>query len=153
MKHPDHIKNDRLYFQLISFKSWFNIYTEIDKVMKRREGIINYNSVELLSLFLLKEIAFLFDEKSPYSISNSVFTVPEINEIQKELMILWNLKKNTIHKILDGVGILNFDSRESIIASAHNFRRISFAEIIEFMKKINELFDLYEKYYIYTIAD
>lgn len=153
MKHPDHIKNDRLYFQLISFKSWFNIYTEIDKVKKKRYGSINYNSVELLSLFLLKEIAFLFDEKSPYSISNSVFTVPEINEIQKELMILWNLKKNTIHKILDGVGILNFDSREDMTASAHYFRRISFAEIIEFMKKINELFNLYEKHYIYTITD
>lgn len=152
MKHPDYIKNDRLYFQLKNFKSWFDMYTEIDKVMNRREGTINYSSVELFSLFLLKEIAFLFDEKSPYSISNSVFTVPEINEIQKELMILWNLKKNTIHKILDGVGILNFDSREDMTASAHYFRRISFPEIIEFMKRINDFFKLYEKKYIVTIV-
>lgn len=147
MIHPDCLKYERLYFQLLVFERYFETYNVIirqEKTYDKQFYDHNYLSIVYFSGFILSSLAFLFDQNSEFSLVNTRFSVLEVEYKRRNLIKVWNKKKGSILEITQNLGILKYEEKSMINIAYHKLQKLDNEEVMDFMKAIVELYYLFE---------
>ena len=145
MNHPVFVKNERLFFQLLVFRRYFDTFLSLrknDKAYLREFNNRNCYSVNYFAVYLITHLAFLFDKDSEYSLVNARFEVEELENKRLSILEEWNRHKDKILEITANTGILKYEDTETIKIAFRKLRRMDDYEgdkIIAFMESVAEL--------------
>ena len=155
MSHPIFKKHERLFFQLLVFRRYFETFQPLKKNEKRYLKEFydhNFYFVEYFYAYLLTHLAFLFDKVSEYSLVNSSFEVEELENKRLSILEDWKRYKDKILEITANAGILKYEDKKVINIAYHNLRRMDDYEgdrILAFMQSVVELHLILEKFSVH----
>ncbi len=152
MNHPVFVKNERLFFQLLVFRRYFDTFLSLrknDKAYLREFNNRNCYSVNYFAVYLITHLAFLFDIDSEYSLVNARFEVEELENKRISILEEWNRHKDKILEITANTGILKYEERQNINSAYVKLRKMDDYEgdkIIAFMESVAELHRMLDEF-------
>ena len=152
MSHPIFVKNERLFFQLLVFKRYFDTFYSLrknDKAYIKEFNNWNYYSVNYFAVYLITHLAFLFDKDSEYSLVNARFEVEELENKRLSILEEWNRHKDRINEITANTGILKYEDKQTINIAFRKLRKMDNYEgdtIIALMESVAELQKMLEDF-------
>lgn len=152
MSHPIFVKNERLFFQLLVFRRYFDTFYSLrknDKAYIKEFNNWNYYSVNYFAVYLITHLAFLFDKDSEYSLVNARFEVEELENNRLSILEEWNRYKDKINEISANTGILKYEDKQTINIAFRKLRRMDDYEgdtILALMKSVADLHVMIEDF-------
>lgn len=138
---------NKLIFQVKRFVSYYGLYNQlITKKSFIKDSGANFFICEDLSILLMNNLSFLFDENKPQSFSNIRFEKYKLEELRIEILKDWTPIKEQINKITENIGLLKYETHENLRDAYHILRRLD-NRAFELMDKIKEFSTSY-----YTIS-
>lgn len=157
MKHPLFVKHERLFFQLLVYRRYFETFLSLredNKKYLKDFNRLNYFSIQFFTGYLLTHLAFLFDKDSEYSLVNARFEVKELEKKRISVLKEWNKLKDKILEISDNIGVLKYEEKNKVDSSYRKWRKMDDYEgdnIIAFMDSVAELHRNLDDFYAHEV--